>query len=716
MSLDEPQARRIVLAQAIETGDAQGKLVSASAREAIDRQARHAARAGTGSLEQRLQAVLAQRAAQVVQEAGATQPALAALAGPPTWQRWLAFGLPLLTLLLGAFTDRISDPHRVDLLSQPLLAIVAWNLAIYAVLLVRWVAGLAARKSRPRAPLLSGLLRWADGLGQRRRHGNLRAEITALFTLHWHAATAALMQQRVSRVLHLAAAGWAAGVAVSLLARGLFVQYRVGWESTWLAADQVHAVLGWLFLPAVALFGFAPLSLQEVAALQVLPGGGHAPERRWVLMVAALLLAVVILPRLALAAWARWRESRLARAVVLDLQQPYFQALAAALLPAQVRLGLAMPAQEGPAPAQDAAALRRILLQQPRPGPETLIETVEGDTLALADGPAQAVDLWLQLVPPGQGIALPPQQPGPVLAFPADAIPRCWIQEPDLLQAIATALPPVLQPGLARLAAAWDARNRQRLGQSMSSLALQLLDAAREVQEVRSTPVSVQQLLLPADRQAHEQARQAAMAQVAQRLAKSSAVTLARLQQLHGLEPGADEEGADAPDHSQFLVQQSVNTPQAGIAGATTGAAMGASVDLLTGGLTLGAAAALGALVGGGAAFVAAAWKNRANAAGVPVVQPGDAMLHALAQAGLLRYLAVIHAARQPSGPGMQDAALWQTEVAAALETRRAALQAFWPAARTGSAGPEAGTALAAELEAACLQVLDRLYPRDAPV
>ncbi|RYF39245.1 MAG: DUF3482 domain-containing protein, partial [Comamonadaceae bacterium] len=522
-----------------------------------------------------------------------------------------------------------------------------------------------------------------------------------------------LARQRLARVLHLAAAGWAAGVALSLLARGLVVQYRVGWESTWLSAEQVHAVLGLLFLPAVALFGFAPLSLQEVAALQVQAGGGHAPERRWVLMVAALLLLVVILPRLALAAWAWWRERREARAVELDLQQPYFQQLAAALLPAHVRLGLV--AQEG----EGAAALRQLMLQQPRPGPETLIETRDGDTLSLADAPhareahapEQTIDVWLQLrQDPGTG---PPAQPHAGAAVVVlDAVPRNWVQEPALLQAIAAALPAALQPGMARLAAAWDARNRQRLGQSMSSLALQLLEAAREVQEVRSAPVSVKQLLVPADRQAHGQAQQAAMEQVAQRLSQSAAVTRERLAQLHGLDPSAAEASGPLASRDHFLLQHGVNTPQAGIAGATTGAAMGASVDLLTGGLTLGAAAALGALVGGGAAFAAAAWKNKASAGGVSMVQAGDAMLQALTEAGLLHYLAVIHAGRRPAGDSVETADLWTAEVAAAVDAHRAALQAFWSSARAQTEGPDAGTALAGVLETIVLEALGRLDPQ----
>ena len=48
MSMDEAQARRVVLAQAIETVDTQGRLLEAAARDTIDRQARQDARAFAG--------------------------------------------------------------------------------------------------------------------------------------------------------------------------------------------------------------------------------------------------------------------------------------------------------------------------------------------------------------------------------------------------------------------------------------------------------------------------------------------------------------------------------------------------------------------------------------------------------------------------------------------------------------------------------------------
>src|SRR5438132_13231048 len=115
------------------------------------------------------------------------------------------------------------------------------------------------------------------------------------------------------------------------------------------------------------------------------------------------------------------------------------------------------------------------------------------------------------------------------------------------------------------------------------------------------------------------------------------------------------------------------------MAGAATGAAMGASVDLLAGGLTLGAAAALGALVGGGAAYIAAAWRNRASPSGTTIVQLSDAMLEALAQAALLRYVAIVHWAR---GDAEVDAR-WKAEVALRVQAERPILAGYWSAART---------------------------------
>ncbi len=246
----------------------------------------------------------------------------------------------------------------------------------------------------------------------------------------------------------------------------------------------------------------------------------------------------------------------------------------------------------------------------------------------------------------------------------------------------------------------------------MTAVAEHLLFAARQTQEVQSAALTVKSLL-PGERQAQAQARQAAMDEVVKRLHVSAGELFSRLRVLHGI----DEAAAGALQHrlqEKFVVQQAVDTPQAGMAGAATGAAMGASVDLLVGGLTLGAATALGALVGGGAAYIAAAWKNRATSAGSTVVQLSDEMIQAMAEAALLRYLAVAHYGRGDAGSANELTPFWTADVVAAVQAHWDRLTPFWVAARTQPDPGKLATALGRELEATTREVLARLYPAAA--
>ena len=129
------------------------------------------------------------RARRVLQAVEGRNPALAALQDPWPWQRWLAAGLPLGAMILGVLTDVVANPHRVDLLSLPLLGLVLWNLFMYLLLLAGW--GLA--RNRAESPPPKAQRRRADGLLRwRRGTGNLRADVTALFQLRWQVAARAL--------------------------------------------------------------------------------------------------------------------------------------------------------------------------------------------------------------------------------------------------------------------------------------------------------------------------------------------------------------------------------------------------------------------------------------------------------------------------------------------------------------------------------------------
>ena len=150
----------------------------------------------------------------------------------------------------------------------------------------------------------------------------------AAFGVEWLAASALLMQARMQRAIHFSAAAFALGAVVSLYVRGLLSQYQAGWESTFLNAGQVHAALSVLFWPATSVFQLPGFSLAQVQALQLPQSGAASAGAQWVHLYGGTLLLLVILPRLALAGAARWKENSLSRNFPLDLGQPYYRKLA----------------------------------------------------------------------------------------------------------------------------------------------------------------------------------------------------------------------------------------------------------------------------------------------------------------------------------------------------------------------------------------------------
>lgn len=384
----EQQARRILLAEAIDTTEVQGrKLVSAAERASVQAAARNSTLLTAHADESaRVHAYLDHYASGIV-DAASRHPdgrQLAAMQGATAWLAPAAIGLPLLALLLGVLCDQIANPHRVDLLSLPLLAVVAWNLALY-LLLVLQLAMSSFRGQAARAPLAEWQ-RWAgDAEFKLQRKSALHTRVTAAFYTRWLAATAALSSQRIRCLLHVAAAAWALGLIISLLSRGLVVEYRAGWESTFLNAAQVHALLNALFLPVVALLPVEPFTLAEVAGLRFdAAAAGAGSGGRWAWLYVGLLGLVVVFPRLVLAAIAGWRVKALKQKVELDLGSAYFQELMAAIMQVRVQLGVLSHHEH------DRQALLRVMTHgAPSPAfvTRSLITTADGDELLLCDLP-----------------------------------------------------------------------------------------------------------------------------------------------------------------------------------------------------------------------------------------------------------------------------------------------------------------------------------------
>jgi hypothetical protein len=374
--MDESDARRVLLAQAIETTDGEGRVLSVADRDQVDLQARQEAMQRTDALS--ADEFVALRAQHLLARVAVHHPQLAALQERRAWQTSLEWVVPLAALVIGIATDAIGNPHRVDLVSLPLLGIVVWNLAIYAVLFASMFRGGTKKSNRGERSWFGGF----GGIGRWGRNADASTQASARFHMDWFRATQSLHMARIARVLHLSAAAWALGVILSLLVRGLVVEYRVGWESTFLGPQQVYEILRVVRVPALLVFPFDTFSVNDVAQMRFSDGGGAQFGAPWVWMYVALLITVVILPRLLLATWAAWKETLASRAIPLDLKAPYFERIAGMLDSTRVRLGLLAHRNE------DRERFLRIVAPE-REALPILVSSPVGDVLRLVDLPRE---------------------------------------------------------------------------------------------------------------------------------------------------------------------------------------------------------------------------------------------------------------------------------------------------------------------------------------
>ena len=319
--MDERAARAVVLVRAIESADGAREIWSDADRVAAGRGA--AESVGEAASEDRF---VARRADLVLERLAARYPKTGVLARIPSVRGWLAPLAAALAFVLGIVGVEIGPGHRINLLAPPVLALLVWNLAVYVALLLTALSG-RARAGPP------GPLRQRIALAMRRlsqsggTSGAPPALVAAIarFAVAWPALAAPLWQQRAARLLHCCAAALAAGAIAGLYVRGIALEYRAAWQSTFLDASDVARLLHVALAPGSWLTGIAVPGADHLRAI----GGGGAGENAaaWIHLYAATLLLVVIVPRLALAAIAWSRERRLARHFPLALDHAYFRRL-----------------------------------------------------------------------------------------------------------------------------------------------------------------------------------------------------------------------------------------------------------------------------------------------------------------------------------------------------------------------------------------------------
>ncbi len=275
---------------------------------------------------------VARRAALAAEKLAARDKRVPRLLASVTWPAWVGWAVPVLAFAAGAAADSIGAGQRVNLLAPPLLALLVWNIAVYVLILVRGTWGLVDSRARGLGPIARLLARLTHVTGTAPKRGG---KVAAGFIVDWMQAGARLTAARIGRVLHAAAAAFALGALAALYVRGIAFEYRAGWESTFLDAAAVQALLDTVLGPASALTGIALPDVDGYAGLRFSAGQG-AIAAPWLHLYAVTVGFVVALPRLLLALGDRWLEARLTAHFPLPLDEPYYQALIRTLREAPV--------------------------------------------------------------------------------------------------------------------------------------------------------------------------------------------------------------------------------------------------------------------------------------------------------------------------------------------------------------------------------------------
>jgi len=306
--MDEAAARRVVLVQAFDGADS--PLWTREDAAWATRLAQQSAPPEATNAQ-----LLSERARHAVQRLEPRERDARRWLSRPAWRwRWMLLAV-LAGLVFGFAADLLDRQQVINVLAPSAWAVVAWNVLVYLALAI------AAWRPPPRddqpARGLRGMLlvAWQRGFGA----GPVRTAMR-----RWAELSAPLALTRVAALLHVAAAALAIGLVGSMYLRGLVLDFRAGWQSTFLDASVVHRVLSVLLAPAAAATGIA---VPDSAALEAMRLTSPTQEARvsaapWIHLYGATLAMSVVIPRLLLALVALARSAYRSRHFVLPLDDP----------------------------------------------------------------------------------------------------------------------------------------------------------------------------------------------------------------------------------------------------------------------------------------------------------------------------------------------------------------------------------------------------------
>jgi hypothetical protein len=262
-----------------------------------------------------------------------------------TANAWFFIGLAMAG---GLASNYLGPSTKIHVIWNPMVILIAWNALVYAALAISSAfarptetrdTGNSAVPPQHRAsnlrgyrlgfveqiilgPALSWLLGVKAGLDEMHQDAVGLRKVAQRFAELWWRLMRPIVRLWFRRTLHFSAIGIAIGAIVGMYVRGLFFDYNVAWQSTFVKdPETVATILRYLLGPAAIVIG-QPLPTRESVAPLFGPDGDYAAS--WIHLYAVSGLLFIVIPRglLALAATVQLRRKR--SNVQLDLRVPYY--------------------------------------------------------------------------------------------------------------------------------------------------------------------------------------------------------------------------------------------------------------------------------------------------------------------------------------------------------------------------------------------------------
>jgi hypothetical protein len=321
VALRHRQAQAATLVRAVEEVDRRGELLSLDER----RRATEAARTGRGEEPARW---LGRRADDLVGVLARDRPGVHRLLRLTDLGRGLLWPTVAATALVGLATNAAGPERQIHVLAVPLLGLVLWNVVVILLGLVYRAVPLLPGSRHFETPRLLAFLehwarRWVDRRGDDDPLSQRWREALRRYLELWFPAQAPLAAARVRRLLHAGAATMVAGAGAGMYLRGLVLEYRVTWESTFLGGAAVDRILAVVLAPSAAVLGRTVPSAAAAASPEGLPAA------EWIHLWAVTAVLFVLAPRGILIAAETVQVLRRRRRTTLSLPDAYLRRLAA---------------------------------------------------------------------------------------------------------------------------------------------------------------------------------------------------------------------------------------------------------------------------------------------------------------------------------------------------------------------------------------------------